>query len=389
MGTFILLIIIYLVFISLGLPDALLGTAWPLIHTEWGIPLESAGVISFIIVGGTVVSSLSSGFVVRHLGTGKVVFISCLMTGSALLGFGFSQSFLWLVLLAIPLGLGAGSVDAAVNNFVALNFKAHHMNWLHSFWGVGATLGPVIMSIYLGNALSWRGGYRTVAIIQLSLAVILFLSLPVWKKHRKTEPLKQTNDETKTSINILKTKGLSLSLAAFLFYCAVELSIGLWGASFLVAKHQLAPDTAAKWIAFYYGSITAGRFVSGFISFKMKNPSIIRMGIAAAFAGMILFFVPLSNEFLGLPFVLIGLGLAPVFPAMLHETPKSFGRNASQTIIGFQMAAAYVGSAVMPPLAGLVLNNIHMNLFPFLLIAGLSIFAFAFELSLKRINHNI
>ena len=378
MITFILLAIIYFAFISLGLPDALLGTAWPVMHTEWGLALDSAGIISFIITGGTVVSSLMSGTIIKHLGTGKVTFISCLMTGLALLGFSFSQSFIWLVLLSIPLGIGAGSVDAALNNYVALHFKAHHMNWLHSFWGVGATLGPILMALSLDGPLSWRGGYRTVAFIQLSLSAILLFSLPLWGKHQALVIQKSDNHAQAKKVQLFKTKGLLFALITFLCYCAVEISIGLWGASFLVAK-SLTAEIAAKWIAAYYGSITAGRFISGFISIKVKNTDMIRAGIIAAIAGTILLFIPLGQQLTGLPFVFIGLGLAPIFPSMLHETPNRFGKQASQTIIGYQMASAYIGSALLPPAIGLALNRLDMNLFPALIATGLVLVLIASE----------
>jgi len=385
MVTIVLLMIIYLAFISLGLPDALLGTAWPVIHTEWGVALDSAGIISFTITGGTVISSLMSGYIIKRFGTGKVTLISCLMTGLALLGFSFSSHFYWLILLAIPLGIGAGSVDTALNNYVALHFKAHHMNWLHSFWGVGATLGPIIMSLYLGGPLSWRGGFRTVSLIQLSLAVLLFISLPLWGKHQAEKQVLETEANKTYRVSLLKTRGLILSLATFLFYCSVELSIGLWGATYLV-QNGMTTELAAQWLGAYYGSITIGRFLCGFISLKVNNTIMIRSGIIIAIIGTGLLFLDLPIVMMGTPFALIGLGLAPIFPALLHETPRRFGKQVSQTIIGYQMAAAYVGSALAPPMVGLILNRISMGLFPILMFAGLMLILGVSEGVLKRIK---
>lgn len=369
----ILLILIYAAFISLGLPDSLLGVAWPSIQTGWGLTLDAAGLVSMIIVGGTIISSFLSGLVIKKIGTGKITFISCLTTGLALLGFSFAPSYIWLLFLAVPLGLGAGTVDAALNNYVALHFKSHHMNWLHSFWGVGATLGPVIMASALATS-SWQNGYRTISIIQLSLSVLLLASIPLWSKHSAIKNANQQSKchEGKNKIidkEIFKAKGLKYSLAAFLFYCAAEISVGLWGSSFLIHIKNFSVDSAAYWIALYYGSITAGRFVSGFVSFKLSNTVMIKTGIIISLAGIVLLAIPLPNAVCAFPLILIGLGLSPIFPSMIHETPKRFGEDKSQTIIGYQMAFAYMGSAFLPPLFGWLFENTSMMPLPFVLLA--------------------
>lgn len=379
MVTFLLLILIYFAFISLGLPDSLLGVAWPAIQTEWGLSLDAAGLVSMLITGSTIVSSFLSGHIIKKIGTGKVTFLSCLMTGCALLGFSLSSSYYWLLLLALPLGFGGGTVDTALNNYVALHFKSHHMNWLHSFWGVGATLGPIIMAQALSGSLMWRSGYRTIAFIQLSLSALLLLSLPLWQKHQAISKA-QPHDSGDESVNdkqkgkgIFRIRGIKFALMTFMFYCAVELSIGLWGSSFLIQAKRISIDTAAYWITLYYGSITAGRFISGFISFKLSNKQMIRLGAVILLVGAVLLVLPLPSVLLVLPFILLGLGLSPIFPAMLHETPNHFGKQNSQIIIGYQMAFAYMGSAVFPPLFGVIMKNTSMVLFPFLLLAGVII----------------
>lgn len=369
----ILLILIYAAFISLGLPDSLLGVAWPSIQTDWGLTLDAAGLVSMIIVGGTIISSFLSGFVIKKISTGKITFLSCLTTGLALLGFSFAPSYIWLLILAVPLGLGAGTVDAALNNYVALHFKSHHMNWLHSFWGVGATLGPVIMAGALATS-SWQSGYRTISIIQLSLSVLLLASIPLWLKHSTIKNTNKQNESQPGKHNLIdkevfKSKGLKYSLAAFLFYCAAEISVGLWGSSFLIQIKNFSVDSAAYWIALYYGSITVGRFVSGFVSFKLSNAVMIKIGIIISLAGIVLLAVPLPNAVCAFPLILIGLGLSPIFPSMIHETPKRFGEDKSQTIIGYQMAFAYMGSAFLPPLFGWLFENTSMMPLPFVLFA--------------------
>lgn len=369
----ILLILIYAAFISLGLPDSLLGVAWPSIQTSWNLSLDAAGLVSMTIVAGTIVSSFLSGIIIEKIGTGKITFISCLMTGIALLGYSFAPSYIWLILLAVPLGLGAGTVDTALNNYVALHFKSHHMNWLHSFWGVGATLGPVIMAGALSSS-SWQSGYRTVAIIQLTIAVLLLFSIPLWAKHKtiKNFPLDENESSGPVKLkvsDVLKTKGLKYSLLAFLFYCAAELSVGLWGSSYLIQVKNTSIDTAAYWIALYYGGITVGRFISGFASFKLSNVALIRTGLIITLTGMILLVLPLPEQICCAPLVLIGLGLAPIFPSMIHETPTRFGKHKSQMIIGLQMGFAYIGSAFFPPVFGYIFSNSSIALLPVMLIA--------------------
>jgi len=391
MVTLILLIIIYLAFISLGLPDALLGIAWPMMRQDFMLGLDAAGAISAVVTVGTIASSLLSGTLIRRFGEGKITLISGLMTGFALLGYSLAPSFIWFIVLAIPLGFGAGSVDTALNHYVALHFKAHHMNWLHSFWGVGATAGPVLMASILAQTNSWRMGYQTVAGIQLALALVIFISLPLWKKHGAIVEDQHVSElaphqETKpiTGFAVLKVKGVLPALMIFMFYCAAEYAMGLWGASYLVQERAISLETAARWVAFYYGGITVGRVMAGFISFKLDNKQMIVGGIVIALAGATLLLLNLSDITAMLAFVLIGLGFAPVFPSMVHETPKRFGKDIAQSVIGYQFTAAYVGIAIFPALIGIIIDNTSMIAFPLFILSCVAL-QLMFSLRLNRL----
>jgi fucose permease len=278
------------------------------------------------------------------------------------------------MLLGIPLGFGAGAVDAALNNYVALHFKAHHMNWLHAFWGIGATLGPLIMSASLTGASSWRSGYRIVSITQLSLAALFVMFYPLWKKH-KQQPgynveveAEQKNEKQIGMFEVFKIKGVGAAIATFMFYVTAEFAVGLWGSSFLVDVKRISVETAASLISLYYGGITLGRILSGFISFKLNNKQLIRLGLGISLAGVILLTLPLPDVFILPSFLLIGLGYAPIFPSMIHETPNRFGSAVSQTVIGYQMGFGYLGSTVMTPLIGVFLRNVDVGLFPVLVL---------------------
>ncbi|WP_243356230.1 MFS transporter [Bacillus litorisediminis] len=388
MATFLLLII-YLAFISLGLPDSLLGVAWPVMQSDFDAPLETAGLLFMTIAGGTIISSLFSGKVLKRFGTGKVTFVSVFMTAGALLGFHFAPSVAWLILCAIPLGLGAGAVDAGLNDYVATHYKAHHMSWLHCFWGVGATFGPIIMAQFISEQNSWRNGYFAISAIQFVLVIILFLTLPLWNRVTKNsnlalnENLEDTNDasfdEYAKDIKPLQMKGVKLALVSFLFYCGVEATVGLWGSSFLVNVKELPVALAAQWVSFYYGGITIGRFITGFITFKISNLILIRMGQIIALVGAALLFLPLPSIFSLVGFIMIGLGLAPIFPCMLHETPTRFGKKHSQTIMGYQMAVAYTGSTFVPPLLGWIASRSTIGIFPICIVIFIAVMLFSSE----------
>ncbi|MDF2801479.1 MAG: fucose permease [Anaerocolumna sp.] len=364
----LLLIVIYISFISLGLPDSLLGSAWPILHADLSVPISYAGIISMIVSGGTIISSFFSEKIIRKLGTGLVTAISVLMTAGALLGFSYAPSFIWLCILAIPLGLGAGSVDAGLNNFVALHYKARHMSWLHCFWGIGATLGPVIMSINLNKDGHWNLGYRTIGIIQTVLVILLFISLPLWKKIKGgVESVEETEHQSLKLGEIFRIRGAKTAFISFFCYCALEATTGLWGSSYLVFERGINSEVAAKWISLFYLGITIGRFISGFATMKFNNQTMIRIGEILIVAGIAVLFIPSNNILLQIGFLLIGLGCAPIYPCMLHETPNRFSKSLSASLMGIQMAFAYVGSTFMPPLFGAISGAVSLSLFPFFL----------------------
>ncbi|MCS0670244.1 sugar MFS transporter [Cytobacillus firmus] len=385
----ILLVIIYLAFISLGLPDSVLGAAWPVMQADLGAPLETAGLLFMTIAGGTIISNLVSGRILKRFGTGKVSLFSTLMTAAALLGFYFAPSVYWLFLCAIPLGLGAGAIDAGLNDYVAAHYKAHHMSWLHSFWGVGATIGPIIMAQYIAGGNSWSDGYFAIAGIQFVLAIILLLTLPLWnigKKNNKALVGEAEESEERLDhaeiVKPIQIKGVKLALLSFLFYCGAEATMGLWGSSFLVSMKGLPAAEAAQWVSFYFAGITIGRFITGFITFKVNNRTLIRMGQILALAGAILLFLPFTSAFALAGFILVGLGLAPIFPCMLHETPARFGKKHSQTIMGYQMAVAYTGSTFIPPVLGFIASHSTIGIFPICIV----LLAAAMFLSSEKLN---
>ncbi|WP_420869789.1 MFS transporter [Cohnella ginsengisoli] len=349
-----------------------------MMHADMDAPLGTAGVLYMIVAAGTIVSSLASGAVLKRFGTGKAAAVSCVMTAGALLGFSQSPSLIWLVLFAIPLGLGGGSVDAGLNNYVAEHYEARHMSWLHCFWGVGATLGPMIMASYIADAGSgsWRDGYLAVAGIQFVLVVILFASLPLWDRVARSRErtsaglaaeeaaLRAEDAGAAGPTKPLRVKGVKLALVSFLFYCSVESTAGLWGSSYLVGVKGLSASTAAQWVSMYYMGITIGRLITGFVTFKVGNRALIRCGQATALAGAALLVLPLPAGFSFAGLMIVGLGLAPIYPCMLHETPVRFGKRHAPSIMGYQMAVAYTGSTLMPPLLGFLASHSTIGIFP-------------------------
>lgn len=365
----LLLALIYVSFISLGLPDSLLGSAWPQMQESLGVSLSLGGVISFLITASTILSSLMSHQVIQRFGTGAVTMCSVALTALALFGFSLSNSFFALCLWAIPYGLGAGSVDAALNNFVALHCKAKHMSWLHCFWGIGATGGPYIMGLCLSRGMGWQAGYRTISFLQMALTLILLLSLPLWKKQELPLSGGETvRPQTPQWGKLLKRPGVKAALTAFFFYSALELTTGLWGSSYMVAVRGISPETAAKWISLFYLGITAGRFFSGFLTLRFSDDAMVRLGEITAIVGILLMLLPLHNLFLCLGLILTGLGCAPIYPSLLHATPQRFGKSLSQSLMGTQMAISYLGSTTMPPVSGFLSEKISMGLYPVLLL---------------------
>ena len=367
----LLLVIIYLSFISLGLPDSLLGSAWPTIYPQLDVPVSYAGIISMIVALGTIVSSLQSDRLTRRLGTGKVTAVSVAMTAVALWGFSVSNAFWQLCLWAVPYGLGAGSVDASLNNYVALHYKSKHMSWLHCMWGVGAASGPYIMGYVMTSGGTWNAGYRTISVIQLVLTVVLIFSLPLWKKRPKVVDTSGNETEAKplSLKEILRIPGVKEVLACFFCYCAVESTAGMWAASYCTLFRGIDAKRAASWASLFYVGITIGRFFCGFITMKLNDQKMIRLGQAVIAVGTILMLLPLGDSLLFIGLILIGLGCAPIYPSIIHETPANFGADLSQGIIGIQMAFAYVGTCLMPPVFGVLGQHISFGLYPVFLMA--------------------
>lgn len=360
----LLLAIIYLAFISLGLPDSLLGAAWPTMVFDLDAPLSCAGVVSLIISGGTIVSSLLSDKLTYRFGTGLVTTTSVACTALALTGFAFADSFMVLCFWAVPYGLGAGAIDAALNNYVALHYASRHMSWLHCFWGVGASVGPYIMGWALSAGQGWRMGYGSVAAIQVALTTIMLFAIPLWKK-RDAEEQGKKNAPLKLG-NLLKIKGVKPLLIAFFAYCGVETTAGLWASSYLVENRSICPETAANFASMFYLGITVGRFLSGFITDKVGDKNMIRIGTAIMLAGALLVALPAGSVIITLGGIAVmGLGAAPVYPCIIHATPANFGKECSQSIVGMEMAGAYCGNVILPPLFGLIAQHFSISLYPY------------------------
>ena len=361
-----LLAIIYLSFISLGLPDGLLGAAWPTMCVEMGVPVSYAGFISVTIAGGTILSSLLSDRLTFRFGTGRITAVSVAMTALALIGFSVTKSYWALFIWAIPYGLGAGSVDASLNNYVALHYASRHMSWLHCMWGMGASVGPYIMGYALTAGQGWEMGYRYVGFIQVAVAAILLFWIPIWKK-RKTD----TSEETSVSDaplglrEILGIPGAREVMIAFFCYCALEGVAMLWGSTYLVGKLGMAEERAASLASLFFIGITSGRFISGFLTYKLSDESMIRMGQMIIGAGIAVMLLPSGELAATLGLLLIGLGCAPIYPCIIHSTPAHFGAEKSQALIGVQMASAYLGTLLMPPVFGILANHISVSLMPF------------------------
>ena len=374
--------LIYLAFVSLGLPDSLLGSAWPVMQEQLGVPISYAGIVTITITVGTIVSSVLSNFLTKKLGAGLVTAISTVMTAVALLGFSLSTKFWQLIVWSVPFGLGAGGVDAALNNYVALHYSSKHMNWLHACWGVGALISPFIMGECLKTQFGWTGGYRTIFFVQIAIALLLFLSLPMWKK--STAEQKQAQVKT---VDALKVKGILSLLMMFLTYCALEQTAALWASSYLVNVRHVQETTAATFGSLFFIGITFGRFVCGFVSNKIGDNKLIVVGSVVIAVGVACIIVPVSNPilcYIGL--VLTGLGCAPIYPAIIHSTPSNFGEQNSQAIIGVQMACAYVGCALMPPLFGLISQK-YMAFYPYFLAIFLLLMVVMFVILQKTLKN--
>lgn len=382
----LLLALIYLAFIGLGLPDALLGTAWPVMYPELGVDVSSMGIVTFIISCGTIISSLNSDRLTRRFGAGKVTAISIGLTAVALLGFSFSRSFWQLCVLAVPYGLGAGSVDAALNNYVAIHYASRHMSWLHCMWGVGASIGPYIMSFALSRG-QWNAGYRYVGLVQVIISAILLLSLPLWKKQMAVSEANQTDAPNSAPLSlkqVLTIPGVKGIIITFFCYCALEWTALQWAASYLVLHLSIEESTAAGYGGLLLLGMTIGRALSGFLTFKFNDTQMIRIGSGVVFAGLLAMLLPLGITGMLIGLFALGLGCAPIYPSIIHSTPTLFGAEKSQAIIGVQMAAAYTGSLVAPPVLGLIMQYITPGFYPWFVLIGLVAMTIGHEMLVKK-----
>lgn len=404
----LLLAVIYLAFISLGLPDSLLGSAWPSMVKSFGVPVSYAGGVAVIIALGTIISALLSDRITLRFGAGKVTVCSVCLTALALLGFSFSTSYWQLCLAAIPYGLGAGGVDAALNNYVALHYTSRHMSWLHCMWGVGASVGPYIMGFALTGGQGWAGGYRIIALLQMALTAVLLLSLPLWKQRRVTAEETHPDGsgesgnpaadgagaERRTSLSLREIIGIPGASQVFVMmfcYCAIETTAGLWASSYMVMHRGISVEQAATWASMFYIGITVGRALSGFLTMRFNDTTMIRIGCCVMAIGLVVVLLPIDAHVVVLSgLVVLGLGCAPVYPCVIHSTPKLFGASRSQAIVGVQMASAYTGSLLMPPVFGMIANGIDIGLFPWYLLGLLALMIVMHEgLQGVKLRHGI
>ena len=376
----LLLALIYVAFISLGLPDSLLGSGWPVMHSDLNVPISFMGIVSMVISGGTIISSILSDRLTRKFGTRIVTVVSVFLTAIALFGFSISSQFWMLIIFAIPYGFGAGAIDAALNNYVAIHYTSRHMSWLHCFWGVGTIVSPFVMSYALTNS-TWNNGYRIVSFLQLGIGVLLLVTLPVWKTNGQNA---DANGESIGIIGALKIKGVPFLLTGFFAYCAVEATAMYWASTYLVEVKGITVDRAAQFASLFYIGLTIGRFLGGFIMNKLGDRRMILLGTCILSCGVISLMLPSGNQLVSLiGFIIIGFGCAPVYPCIIHSTPDNFGAEYSGAIIGIQMASAYVGSTFMPPLFGLLGSLISFRILPVYLAVFIILMITMTELTFK------
>ena len=382
----LLLALIYLAFVGLGLPDALLGTAWPVMYPELGVDVSSMGIVTFIISCGTIFSSLNSDRLTRRFGAGKVTAVSIGLTALALLGFSFSGSFWLLCVLAVPYGLGAGSVDAALNNYVAIHYASRHMSWLHCMWGVGASIGPYIMSFALSGG-QWQAGYRYVGLVQIVISAVLLLSLPLWKGQKPSSGAESSGESRSAPLSlkqVVAIPGVKGIIVTFFCYCALEWTALQWAASYLVLHLGIEESTAAGYGGLFLLGMTIGRALSGFLTFKFNDTQMIRIGSGVVFAGLLAMLLPLGITGTLIGLFALGLGCAPIYPSIIHSTPTLFGAEKSQAIIGVQMAAAYTGSLIAPPILGLIMQYVTPGFYPWFVLIGLVAMTIGHEMLVKK-----
>lgn len=356
----LLLAAIYCAFVSLGLPDGVFGVAWPGIRAEFAKPLETAGVVSLLLMSMSAFSSVASARLLRHIGTGRLTFLSCLTTGLCLWGYGQAPSFLWLLALSIPLGFGQGAVDVGLNHYVANHYSSRHMSWLHCCWGVGASLGPYILTQTVAAGMTWREGYGNLAMIQLGVAAILLLSLPLWTADRHEYDAEAVAQRP----SMLKSLPAWFGVLLFFTYAGLEFSAGLWAASFLIESRDIARETAGIWVAYFFASLMLGRFTTGLVVNRLGNRALVRIGIGCAVIGAALLFLPGVETAPMFALMLLGFGLGPLYPCMMHETPKRFDKETARTLISLQVGVTYVGGSIVTAALGVVLARVSLEAFP-------------------------
>ncbi|MCC8122833.1 MAG: MFS transporter [Oscillospiraceae bacterium] len=368
----VFLLLIYLAFISLGLPDTLLGSAWPVMQPELGVSLDAQGLITLIVSCATILSCLLNERLVRLLGTAKITALSGMVTAASLLGYALSPSYLWLLLFSIPLGLGAGSVDTCLNNYASLHLSARHVNWLTCFYALGASAGPALLSFILGRGQSWHTGYFSIAMIQFAIAIVLVLTLPVWRgRDYRGEPLRRTAEHMEKAPQIrrplLRIPGVLMALMCYALFFGIQYGTGLWAPSYLVDARSFSVESAARTASVFYICVMVGRIFSGLATEKCSDKTLVRIGAGLCIVGTFSMALPLTPPLYYIALAVTGLGCAPIFPSMIHMTPSRFGRRDSERVMGIQMAAAYVGNVVLCPLIGVVAERMGTRTIPWLL----------------------
>ena len=376
----LLIAVIYLAFISLGLPDSLLGSAWPVMHGDIGVPVSYMGILSMVISGFTIISSLFSDKITHRFGTRYVVLGSVFLTAVALFGFSASRSFTALIILSVPYGLGAGAIDSSLNNYVAQHYSSKYMSWLHCFWGVGALISPFVMGWALTHSV-WNAGYRIIGFVQLGIALLLTATLPLWKINEATEVEKA---ESVSILSALKIRGVPCIIIGFFAYCSAEATSMYWASTYFAEVRGIAPERAALFASLFYIGITAGRFISGFIANKLGDRRMIIAGTCFLTCGVLSLFIPSANEYVPLiGFIIIGFGCAPIYPSIIHSTPENFGKENSGAIIGIQMASAYAGTTLMPPVYGFIGRSLGYGIMPVFLLAYIALMITMTEMTFR------
>ncbi len=367
----VLLIVIYIVFVSLGLPDSLFGVSWPVVHTDFGINENFASFYSIITAVCTGGVSFVAGKLLRRFGTAKVTFFSTLLTAIALFGISLSPNIVFMMIFSVILGYGAGAIDTGLNNFISLHYESRHMNWLHCCWGLGVTISPLIMSAFLSDSTgSWRNGYKIVSVLQLLIALIVLFFIKKWDRTEKTASGTENREEENSGklLDLLKIKGVIPSILSMGLYCGMEFTLGTWGATYAVNTFPITPDEAAKWVSLYYGGIMLGRIIAGFISIKLSDKTLIKLSIIAAFIGLTVFALPMGKISL-IGFLLIGIGFGPIFPTILHSVPDRFGKKYSADLTGYHMGGAYGIGFFIQLIYGFTATGITFGITPFILLA--------------------